>query len=423
MKKVLGWMRGNWLIVLMCVVIIAAPIGFYVGASMWNKKIRTRQQEKALADYNKLTSAAVQYTLAPALPGEEPLQVRRVPHAELTKHFKELRARQAEQISQVVELATERNEAGHELIVKDLFPTPPDRQGQILRLEMQDRLVGTPSSPSVLRARLDAIGAGSPADANQVAQLLGEFRQGEIERNEAELGTETLTPEREKELAEALVKRRIGEYQRRAGEITVYAGMDAMPTSLPRTKTPTAPDIVDCFVWQWDTWIVEDLLKAVEKANTSEDGKRLTVVDGPVKRIIKMETSLVPGLFSDGPQVQKLSGGGPLIGTDPASSITGRVTSEGNQLYDVRPATLSLVVSSARIPEVLDAISTTNFMGILDLDVSEVDLWGDLKLGYYYGDEHVVKLDLSVETIWLRSWTTQYMPETVRKLLKVKQSA
>jgi hypothetical protein len=422
-KKVIGWMRANWLIVLMCVVIIAAPVAFYIGASMWNKSIRTARQERALADYNKLTSAAVLYTLAPALPGEESLEVRRVPHADLTAHFKKLREQRAAQIGQVVELATERNRAGHEPIVPGLLPAPPEREGQILRLEMQDRMVGTSSSPSVLQARLDAVDAGAPLDANEIARVLEEFRQGEIEKHEAEFGTTTLTPERETELADALVKRRIGEYQRRAGEITVFASMESMPTSLPRTKTPMAPDIVDCFIWQWDTWIVEDVLRAVEKANTSEAGERLTAAEGPVKRIIKIETEMVPGIFSNGPQVAKVSGSGPLIATDPSLSITGRATHESNQLYDVRPVSVSMVVSSARIPEVLDAFSTTNLMGILDLDVSEVDLWSDLKLGYYYGDEHVVKLDLKVETIWLRSWVKEFMPETVRKLLKVKESA
>jgi hypothetical protein len=112
-----------------------------------------------------------------------------------------------------------------------------------------------------------------------------------------------------------------------------------------------------------------------------------------------------------------------LIATDASASVTGRVSHDGNQLYDVRPVTLSLIVSSERLPEILDAISSTNFMSVIDLDVSRVDPWEDLKQGYYYGDEHVVRVDLTIETIWLRQWLKAYMPATVKTLMKVKDDA
>ena len=78
---------------------------------------------------------------------------------------------------------------------------------------------------------------------------------------------------------------------------------------------------------------------------------------------------------------------------------------------------MSLVVSSARLLDLLDAIESTGFMEVLDLDLAEVDVLGDLDGGYYYGPEHVVRVRLDVETIWLRSWTAQYTPKIVREIL------
>ena len=426
MKKITGWLRSNWLIGLMCVVILAAPVGFFFGASAWNKSIQTSREAEAKADYDKLSRAVVTYSVPASMPGDEVVEVRRVPHKELTAHFAALRERQNEQIERVVEEATALNQAGHDVIVEGLLPKPPDREEQILRLEMLDRIVGTPAQPSVLQVALDGIEAGTPPDANEVARQLEDYRTTEIERHEAETGERNLSEEEAQELTETLRKRRVGEYQRRADEISVYGGIDVMPaepTGFPRTKDGQAPELTTCFEYQWNYWIVQDLLKAVATANTDAGGALTRVPRSAVKRIVSIGLEFVPGLYQEGPQVGKVSSSGPLIGLDPSVSVTGRVSHENNQLYDVRTATLSLVVASARLPEVLEAIAATNFMSVVDMDVREIDPWEHLRLGYYYGDEHVVEVDLSVETVWLRSWTVQYMPETVRKLLRVREGA
>lgn len=422
MKKLTTWVKSNWLIVVMCVLILVAPPAFYVGANAWNKKIQTSRQAEVKSDWDKLARAPVTYSAPTALPGEQAIEVRRVPHAQVTAYFKELRERRANQIAEVVALALERNEGERHVLVEELLPTPPERNDQVLRLAMQKRVVGTATEPSAIEVMLTDLNAGRPPDAEDLGTLLGEFRAGEFEKYEAEFGVAEMTKEKEKELNEALVKRRIGEYQRRASELTVYADPSVMPTNIPRAEEGL-PDIVDCFLWQWDLWVVQDVLEGIERANMSATGERSSVPEAPVKRILRLETLRAPGVFKDGPQIRAVSGSGPLIATDPSTSVTGRVSHDTNQLYDVRPVTLSLIVSSERILEVLDAISTTNFMSVIDLDLSRVDPWDDLRQGYYYGDEHVVRLDLTIETIWLRRWLKDYMPPTVKSLMKVKDDA
>ena len=64
----------------------------------------------------------------------------------------------------------------------------------------------------------------------------------------------------------------------------------------------------------------------------------------------------------------------------------------------------------------------TNLITVLDMDVREVDLWADLRQGYYYGKAPVVRVDLELETVWHRDWTVPMMPQSVKSALGVVES-
>jgi hypothetical protein len=102
-------------------------------------------------------------------------------------------------------------------------------------------------------------------------------------------------------------------------------------------------------------------------------------------------------------------------------SFTGR--SAPNSVYDTRAISLSAVVSSARLPDFINAIERTNFMTVTDMDLSEVDPWADLAAGYFYGNEHVVRVNLVIETVWLRSWTSKFMPAATKQLFQIEVPA
>src|SRR5262249_42002919 len=107
--------------------------------------------------------------------------------------------------------------------------------------------------------------------------------------------------------------------------------------------------------------------------------------------------------------------------TDPFRSISARLGGPGNSYYDVRRAKMTVVVSSSRLQEFLEAIPRTNFMTVVDLDLSDVNAWDELKKGYYYGPEHVVKATVGIETVWLRSWMSNYMPSRLKQALKIPE--
>ena len=58
-------------------------------------------------------------------------------------------------------------------------------------------------------------------------------------------------------------------------------------------------------------------------------------------------------------------------------------------------------------------------MTVIDMDLEAVDAYAALKEGYDYGQEHVVKATLTIETIWIHAWIKPWMPATVRTALGV----
>ena len=76
-------------------------------------------------------------------------------------------------------------------------------------------------------------------------------------------------------------------------------------------------------------------------------------------------------------------------------------------------------VSCQDLPTFIDAIGKVNFMTVLDLDLQSVDIWEELQQGYYYGEDHVVRVSMTIETVWLRSWVAPLMPDPVKETLGV----
>ena len=109
-------------------------------------------------------------------------------------------------------------------------------------------------------------------------------------------------------------------------------------------------------------------------------------------------------------------GGGLAVGPVTYTGHTGGVAGSS---YDIRMVELTLVVGSQQLPRIFDAFAQTNYMTVTDVDLNEVDVWEDLEQGYFYGPDHVVRAVLQIETVWLRSWTTDLMPDAVRTALGV----
>ncbi|XAM00136.1 hypothetical protein OT109_01860 [Phycisphaeraceae bacterium D3-23] len=94
---------------------------------------------------------------------------------------------------------------------------------------------------------------------------------------------------------------------------------------------------------------------------------------------------------------------------------TGRFS---NNVFDVRHVTLTLHIDWASLPLFFEQLRRVNFMTILDMKVIDVDEYAQLADGYVYSSD-VVEVELVIETLWFRDWTTDLMPQIVKNALAV----
>ena len=399
-------------------------------------------------------------------------------NARIIELVKAERDRRQAEIDQVVTQAVLFNKQDdRDVLIKGLFPqAADDRTERMLARELAGMIAGAEGSPSVYQGLFDEIGAGSPPDPLDVARAVSGLNEAEREKAMDETGQVDLSDDAVEELEQMLLGQRLSIYAQHAQGLSLYGTVDVLrdaaepgrqssanegtysviPASVPTTRVVAD----DAFVWQWDYWVVEDILRAIGTANSAGSGLRTDIPESPVKRIESIRIGALDlsaaaaqaedtndpyrdpyddddsggygGTVSvdprrDDPRLgSRTSIGAPRASGGPGSqgalgeeTFTGRVSSPDNQTYDIRPVRVSLIVDSARLTDVIDAFGRANFMTVTSMQLGEVDTWADLAEGYYYGDAHVVRAEFDVETVWLRFWTRDAMPSGVRTGLGV----
>lgn len=444
MKNVLAWIKVHLTVVICSAVILlslsASATLYFLYGDTW----RDEQEKQVNAELKRVEEARVTYAL-PAVDTAPPITLKQPANKKVTDWFVDAKKKVNSAVESVVKAADDFNRGSgaafaavgrleHKPLVDDLFPAPKSEiEGQVSRIKFANLIVGTREAPSVYAKLLQSIRAGNGYDGAQMGQRLKDVHASEWSRIAGDKSQRQPTKDEQELLTKKLVETRRALYLERASSISVYATADIFPysgagtggTTIPREVPPKAPTVSECFLWQMDYWLAQDLLAAVRLANTNpRTGQLVNVDQSLVKRIdrITFGRSILARGGTPGPDgaappatpIESLAG---LVPTDLNLSLTGRKNDAANPMYDVRTAEVSLVVSASRLPELFDAFAATNFMTVVGLTLSEVDPWTDLEQGYYYGDESVVRAQIQVETVWLRSWTVPLMPPTVLKFL------
>ncbi|MFG0306117.1 MAG: hypothetical protein ACF8Q5_07870 [Phycisphaerales bacterium JB040] len=481
MKKVLAWVKGH-LVVVICtaLILVSLPVA-YVFSSGWRKSNTDEAQKLVQDQERKVSGLEVTYTVPVSAPGGEPVERRFMPNDAYIQRFKALLEQQRGEERRVAaaglafnrhaplklppapvepaagegfgepaapvpvdpnrpqtpeeadleeQMLAGRTEAPmHTVLVEGLFPDPGRSQFN-LQTEFIERLAGLRGRTSVYAELHERLNAGMPPEPDAVLRRL-QSREEQI-RSEALPDDPDLAARLRKDLRET----RLSAYQARATRLNLYLDEDALffasaspiPATIPNDELP----LWQLFEWQWDYWVVSDVLTALERANTTDRGRRLPIDQAPVKRVESISVEPLPvnrgGAESRSAEVPTAASRPPqpdndgVVGTWDGWSLTGRYTHPGNQVYDIRYAYLTLVVDSTRIPQVLDAFPVTNFMTVIDMDIEAIDAEEHLREGFAYGPDPVVRVTLTVETAWLRSWTVPLMPESVKTDLGVQES-
>ncbi len=451
MKPVLNWIKKNLVIVISAALILVfLPAGWFF-SSGWNKKVRTQAAEAYNSTRGELQRVgSVTYALPAVLAGEESVSQSRAPNSVVTEFFREQSEIRLAQVRDVVERGTAFNQRNHRELVPGLLPAAPSNS--VLRrlgLEMAEQIAGTRDAagnvvrPSVYELLLRRLNAGGPPMPEELGAILAEYANREQERYAAGSTDNRLTEAQTQQMAQDLVKRRLQEYAGRAKSLAFYATLESIrgPEGAGQmqepgwSRIPTTPPSqseiteADAFVWLWDYWIVTDVLEAVALANTDRVTGALPIPEAPVKRIERLRISEVSLPPATGAATDDMGGLSPGFGSDrdamgfdpggtgtessagPGVTHTGRTT---DAAYDLRTVQLQVIASSQDLPRLFDALGRVNYMTVVGVQLEPVDVWAELDEGYFYGDDHVVRAVIDIETIWLRSWTLPLMPERVR---------
>jgi len=410
MNNMMKWLKSNWLIELLTVVALAViPTAWYFADGM-RTKVREDLQKKVQADAQEVANSKVQYHLINVV-GDKMLEKSIEPNKVFTEWYRAEWEKIRSRTGTVSGAALTFNKEGHEILIPDLFPDPQEFIADAKLRQFAAAYIR--AHPELLRS----INAGEPQEPAVIGAVLADHQLAETERIKNQTGQDPTDAEKE-QIASTLRDIRLREYQRRAAEISVYAGPYVF-AGVPTTAPTVRPSAAQCWDWQERYWIHQDICRAIAEANKGSSGAGIPA--SVVKRIVKISAAPAAYLTSDGQPgpATPTESGTDKAPVDFAWSITGRLSGPGsnNKWYDVRPVTVEVVVASQRIPEFFDALSHTNFMSVIDMDLFRVDPIEELKNGYYYGDESVVRAVLYVETIWLREWRTGFMPLDVRESL------
>jgi len=442
MTGVLDWLKTNVFIVIFGLVMVVALVALPLVASNMNEGVRKDASTRAKKAGELKRLEQTQFVL-PGLTTSSPVPQTVLVNKKMLEGYEVLARAVRDDAEAVTAEAVRHNRKGRGVLLPELFPKPPQDKEEVLPRRFYD-LLGR-----AYQDLLDEIDAGPPLSADAL--------QEEIRRREAQFRTQMLakeitdklTKDEQAELTEVLANTRLSRCAEAAQQIGIYASTDTM--DLPVWKQTRQPTLSELFEWQWQLWSYQDLLRALHGANRDHP----SVVQSPVKRVLSLRflgrTQSGAGATATGRSggmsigmggrrgghrrgaARQPSGSaaaketkvdpGKEVPTDFARSYTGRTS---NALYDVREVELHLVVETSRTPEVLDALSRQNFITISELSMAPADSYRAVAEGYFYGAEPVSKLELRLETIWLRAWTAEPMPVELKEALGIpvtKESA
>lgn len=449
MKKMIQWMKGNMAIVVALALSVAGLCFVGVVTFIMRGAVVSSVEKQVFDQSKKADDLSKQEVLLPGQEAGSPMIRQRnvVANKALIAAKTLINDRFAKTGLQMRELSRKLNAGAHE---QYCILLPEGGLNTINKAEVwsaykdgfaaalsNPKLPGTPGSDLTederKRVAINPLYAGGPWSSKD----LQEKADAAAKRQLKDFGTDKmadLSAEQQKQVENAAKNAVFEALRTRAESIGIYA--EAAPESSANPfsglirdwgKDVPPPELV--YECQSDLWILRDMVEALRRANhIGEEGH--SVLNGPVKRLLRFQIGRdYVGLHSLG----MLSGSGvggalaaPGVALPPETqaqvenffvSPTGRIS---NSIYDVKHARLEVLVDVRKLPELLTAIDSVNAMTVISVNLEDVDEYKELREGmFYYGQCDVVKANILVETLWMRSWTTQKMPEATKKYLGI----
>ena len=436
--KWIAFLKQRWVPITCGLIVIIAPLAAYFSLDFVRAPVVAKIKDRVDA-YEKLgglEKTSVDVRAADGSVRTESAYINKALIEELTKHQEALAA----DAQGIYQSAVDRNRAGRGVSqdIAEYLPKPKNESARDVNLLRENAL------PLLIKQRDALITLMKMSGPSKSDEALDRVQRAETEHLTGVLmkkqRSEVTDPKELAELNARLVDTRLALITENAAGIEVYLRPGAI---LWRDKLASAKDgdskaapavefaLAQLFQFQWDMWVVEDVLKAIQQVNSKSDasGKRVPigVVQAPVKCINRLLVTPIAGLVpADAaagatPDASAEAPAGEAIdpkadvAPDFAASINGLRT---NQLFDVRDATLVVVCETTAVPKLVNALSAQNFITVTGLSLVPADTFAAARQGYAFGSQPCSEVTLKLQSVWLRDWTTESMPKGMMAAIK-----
>ena len=436
--KWIAFLKQRWVPITCGLIVIIAPLAAYFSLDLWRAPVVAKIKDRVDA-YEKLgglEKTSVDVRAADGSVRTESAYINKALIEELTKHQEALAA----DAQGIYQSAVDRNRAGRGVSqdIAEYLPKPKNESARDVNLLRENAL------PLLVKQRDALITLMKMSGPSKSDEALDRVQRAETEHLTGVLmkkqRSEVTDPKELAELNARLVDTRLALITENAAGIEVYLRPGAI---LWRDKLAPAKDgdskaapavefaLAQLFQFQWDMWVVEDVLKAIQQVNSKSDasGKRtpIGVVQAPVKCINRLLVTPIPGLVpadAAAGATADASAEAPAgeaidpktdVAPDFAASINGLRT---NQLFDVRDATLVVVCETSAVPKLVNALSAQNFITVTGLSLVPADTFAAARQGYAFGSQPCSEVTLKLQSVWLRDWTTESMPKGMMAAIK-----
>lgn len=429
MKAIFVWMKNNPIAVVAALLSVCSLVGLLVVRIQASGFITEMEGRNTVVQQVKTLKTTRVKIPSPDL--DNPVEERDITINEpAIDALKEIYRKMGLEYKNIFALAVDQNRKGHDPLVDGLFPNPDDSEYKLYEAREQYRIAFESMllhySSTDIYPRLNAGGRVNLIELSQ-----------EVQREQTNfllrLGLEStssidmLTLEQQQQLKDARRSAALRVLQQHASKYHIYVDDPDSPGSVfqigPWSVPGLRPEISQIWQGQMELWVQQDIVDAIGSANSVWDGK-YNVMRNPVKKLIKM--TVKPGYVGIDTRGALTTRGRLTPGVQPTGgtrlpngflmSPTGR---RSNTIYDVIHAEVSLIVDYQHITKVFEAFGKTNFMTIMKANLTDVDEYSALIDGFHYGLGDCVKLDLVIETLWLRDWTVRLMPDRIKTRLSI----
>lgn len=438
MRIVINFVKGNPVTIVAVVIALAAVVILVmVNTSSGDFIEQMAARNDQINTIDQLGKQTV--TIPPEDPDQPPRVVRNVAINEVAiNQLDETYKTMAREYNGISAFTEEVNRRFKGPMLDGLFPTATDLGKQYeAKVAYRNAVAGMlgPYTPGTEEARLNA---GAPVNGEEIQTAIDNVRTTFLTTQffpALKSIAEIKNPEDKRKLEKLEKDAIVNLLKSRAKSIHLYAEADIFNAEFPFTigawvRQDGAPTWAQLWEGQMDLWAQQDIARAIALTNQT-DNPNANVSNMPIKRLLRI--AMQPsGLDLKAGAAQPAAARAPVTTARPADaappsadeklpdnftrSVTGRQT---NVLYDVRHAKVTLIIEAQRIPEFFKALSRVNFITATGVTLKDIDEYEALRQGYLFGSNDCVEMEVELESIWLRNWTTELMPPPVQLALGI----